>query len=271
LSGAWREERKVGGASMLAFLKGKRYRNLKQAFHAFLRTPDPLSVVSPLVGRLDAALPHAGGGRKMDTHLPRTHYSPRSEADHGPREVPRSLRGSGAEVGREVPGRLDTTGLRTNSGRPAPVRVREVAPVLIYERLAAVRAYGPALPTASFEQLHRLRIEFKRLRYAVEFFREVLGDEAREVIADLKQLQDHLGSLNDANVACQVLSEFLEGQEEKPVRRQTVRRNKREPVAAYLALQHAERQQLLVSFPEAWAYFERPEFRRNLALAISVL
>jgi CHAD domain-containing protein len=44
---------------------------------------------------------------------------------------------------------------------------------LIYTRLEAVRAYEAILPQATIPQLHLLRIEFKKLRYAVEFFRDV--------------------------------------------------------------------------------------------------
>jgi CHAD domain-containing protein len=76
-----------------------------------------------------------------------------------------------------------------------------LAPLLIYTRLASVRAFNAILPDASIEQLHGLRIEFKKLRYTIEFFREVLGEEARAVIDDLKALQDHLGDLNDAQGA----------------------------------------------------------------------
>ena len=52
--------------------------------------------------------------------------------------------------------------------RLAWVRCKRSAPVLIYTRLAGVRAYGPLLSTASLEQLHALRIEFKKLRYALD-------------------------------------------------------------------------------------------------------
>ena len=68
---------------------------------------------------------------------------------------------------------------------PAPNRVCEVAPVLIYTRLACVRAYETILNNARLDQLHALRIEFKRLRYAVEFFREVLGEVDKQVIQTL--------------------------------------------------------------------------------------
>ena len=54
-----------------------------------------------------------------------------------------------------------------------------------------------------------LRIEFKKFRYTVEYFREVLGKRAFEVIEEVKPLQDHLGDMNDAQVASQILREFI--------------------------------------------------------------
>ena len=154
---------------------------------------------------------------------------------------------------------------------PTPKLVREVAPVLIYTRFASVRAYDAILKNAPIEQLHALRIEFKKLRYAVEFFREVLGEESKEVIADLKRLQDHLGDLNDAEVATQILREFLDEWEPQQSALPINERQNPEGIVTYLAARHSERYRLMVSFQDIWAQFNRPEFRRNLALAISVL
>ncbi|MBN1451877.1 MAG: CHAD domain-containing protein [Anaerolineales bacterium] len=154
---------------------------------------------------------------------------------------------------------------------PSPNLVRHVAPVLIYTHLAAVRTYETIITNATIEQLHALRIEFKKLRYALEFFREVLGTQAKGVINDLKILQDHLGDLNDANVACQILREFIETWEERQIDLPLQERQNPEPVVDYLAAKHAERHNLMVTFPKAWAHFNRPEFLENIALAISVL
>ncbi|MBN1147048.1 MAG: CHAD domain-containing protein [Anaerolineales bacterium] len=155
--------------------------------------------------------------------------------------------------------------------QPAPNLVQELAPALIYTRLAAARAFGPFLGDASIERLHALRIEFKKLRYSVEYFQEVLGEQAKEVIKNLKKLQDHLGDLNDAQVAVEILRQFIDawepGQETLPIHeRQNI-----EAVVSYMAFRYAERHRLMDTFSGAWENFERAEFRRNLALAISVL
>ncbi len=95
-------------------------------------------------------------------------------------------------------------------GRARPRRVRHVAPILIYERLARVRAFdewlqGTGVPLSRY---HRLRIAGKGLRYTLQFFREVLGPTAEEALVDLEKLQDHLGALQDDVVALQLLRDF---------------------------------------------------------------
>jgi len=154
---------------------------------------------------------------------------------------------------------------------PLPLLVQEIAPVLIYTRLAAVRAYDAILENISIEQLHLLRIEFKKLRYTVEFFREVLGETAKAVINDIKKLQDHLGDLNDAQVATGLLRDFLAEWDFQQSSVPLQDRQSPQPIMAYLAYQYEQRHQLMQTFRAAWSYFIRPEFRHNLALAVSVL
>ncbi len=154
---------------------------------------------------------------------------------------------------------------------PGPHRVCDIVPVLIFSRLAAVRAYDDILPSATFPQLHSLRIECKKLRYALEFFREVLSPPASVIIEELKGIQDHLGDLHDADVAIQLLSKFLEEWEIKQGSLPLLEREDPQPILAYLSVKHTERHNLLTSFPQAWAHFIRPETMQNLTSAVSVL
>jgi CHAD domain-containing protein len=151
------------------------------------------------------------------------------------------------------------------------VQIRHLAPIMIYTHLADVRAYQEILDTAAIAQLHALRIEFKKLRYTVEFFREILGPETKGVIDDFKQMQDHLGDLNDADVAIILLQDFLRewgAQQEKIPLNQ---RRSSAGVMMYLTFRYSERHELIGTFPQKWEWFNRPEFFRNLALAVSVL
>jgi CHAD domain-containing protein len=159
--------------------------------------------------------------------------------------------------------RLETT--------PMPYLVREAAPVLIYNRLASVRAFDAVLEQATLDQFHALRIEFKKLRYTLEYFREVLGDDAKAIISEIKGLQDHLGDLNDARVAADILRDFLPRWDTIQAVRPVAERRGPEPILDYLASRYAERQRLMLSFRDAWQRFNRPELREKLARAIAVL
>ena len=165
---------------------------------------------------------------------------------------------------------LETTGAgvrKTEGFPPRPTLVRHVAPRLIYGRWAAVQAFSTLLDGASVAVLHALRIECKRLRYTLEFFREVLGPEVGDVIAEVVQLQDHLGDLNDADVANAMLSDFLFAAPATAPAERVIAPG----VVAYLAVTQRELQVLIESFPPTWERFNRPEVRTWLAGAVAVL
>lgn len=158
------------------------------------------------------------------------------------------------------------------SGGPQPCRVNEQAPLLLYARMAAVRAFDPYVEGASLELLHQLRIELKMLRYTVEYFEEVLGKRARQVVETIKLLQDHLGELNDAQVATQRLRQFLDEWEARQASLPLQERQTAEEVLNYLTFRHVERHHLLITFPQIWReHFCQPRLRRALAQAVSVL
>lgn len=92
---------------------------------------------------------------------------------------------------------------------PQPYTVAQALPVTVWERYAVVRAYEAILPLADEPLLHQLRIEAKRLRYTLEFFREVLAPAAETAIPLVIALQDQLGQLHDADVAAARVRAFL--------------------------------------------------------------
>jgi CHAD domain-containing protein len=164
----------------------------------------------------------------------------------------------------ETPG----AGVRQVSGMPPrPTLVRHVAPQLIYSRWASVQAFGALLEGAPISVLHALRIECKRLRYTLEFFREALSPQVGEVIEAVVKLQDHLGDLNDADVANAMLSDFLFAPRPDGERDRLIAPG----VVAYLAVKQRELQTLIETFPQAWQAFNQPQVRRALADAVAVL
>jgi CHAD domain-containing protein len=153
-----------------------------------------------------------------------------------------------------------------------------VLPTALYERLAAVWAYDAPLaaPDAPLVRYHRLRIAGKALRYTLEFFEEALGRKAKPMIETAKQLQDHLGDLQDAVVACGVLRTFLIfGAWEAP----TGRRSRSAPleiivapgVATYLAAQQSELRRLIEAFPQTWRTVRGAAFATDAAALVERL
>ncbi len=163
------------------------------------------------------------------------------------------------------------------TGEVRPYRVRDVLPYLIYEHAAEVWAYDGHTSTAQVPlvRFHCLRIAAKGLRYALEFFQEVLSPDVKELIAATKRLQDHLGDLQDAVVTCNVLRDYLTWGTWGPP--STTKIPPPVPVivapgvAAFLALRQAELQNLVRTFPTVWGEVSGPAFRLRLADVISRL
>ena len=94
-------------------------------------------------------------------------------------------------------------------GPTQPHRIRDTTASRIWTAYEGVRGYESALRWADVETLHELRIAGKWLRYSLEFVREALGDDSAPLIAKVTALQDHLGLLNDADVAASMARTFL--------------------------------------------------------------
>lgn len=95
------------------------------------------------------------------------------------------------------------------------LRVADAVPGMVWNAYGVVRAFETRMATANAADLHALRIDLKRLRYTLEFFREPLSAENRaapdpkELIAPLVTLQDCLGGMQDAVVAQHALTEII--------------------------------------------------------------
>jgi CHAD domain-containing protein len=163
-------------------------------------------------------------------------------------------------------------------GTILPHRVRDVIPAVIYNRLAHVRAFNGWIlkPNVPLERYHRLRIAAKNLRYAFEFFEEVLGAETETIIDHLKDVQDHLGDLQDAIVAIQKLRNFwMWGKLDEPKKLKSSRVDALPVIAPDVARYHADKQAeiqtLLDTFPDLWLWFHSDDFGMLVACAVSNL
>jgi adenylate kinase len=160
-------------------------------------------------------------------------------------------------------------------GRVRPRRLRHVLPAIVYAEVAAVQAYDGwvTAPEVPPERLHRLRIAAKHLRYTLEFFREVLGPKTKTLINRIKGLQDHLGAIQDAVVASDVLWHFLESG-----RWMADEEGKESPalieapgVRTYLVTKQSELDALQDSFPQVWEWFQGSELNQMIASSLAVL
>lgn len=158
---------------------------------------------------------------------------------------------------------------------PRPHRVRHVLPGLLFQKLAQVRAYDEWLSgaDAALTRYHQLRIACKRLRYTVEFFQGVLGPEAQSLIAVIRRLQDHLGNLQDAVIACHILRNFLTcgTWEQGQIHKKSLRARPivAPGVTAYLLERQQEIQDLVATVPSVWSPMSSPDFNRQLAALVS--
>ncbi|CAN5151352.1 hypothetical protein BH10PSE6_BH10PSE6_17000 [soil metagenome] len=88
-------------------------------------------------------------------------------------------------------------------------RLEDFGRSLLDQHHAKVERRGDRLKHLDGEQLHRLRIAIKKLRYAATFLQPVFAsDEAKAYIEATVRLQGALGAMNDCAVAGQMLDDI---------------------------------------------------------------
>lgn len=146
-------------------------------------------------------------------------------------------------------------------GQPSLIRDTAGSRTLAaYER---VRAYQTIITWADVKTLHALRIECKRLRYTLEYFSEVLPVSSRKLIAQVTEVQDHLGEMNDADVAATTTRDWLN------LNAPHLPATSREAVGLYLDTREADVERLRRSFRPLWRRLTGPAFRKALGIAIT--
>ena len=96
--------------------------------------------------------------------------------------------------------------------RTAAKPVVPAASQIILKRYRKILKQGARIDSRSKdESLHQLRIECKKLRYSLEFFRSLFPAEDMEnLIVELKRIQDVLGNFNDFSVQRENLAVYLD-------------------------------------------------------------
>jgi CHAD domain-containing protein len=139
--------------------------------------------------------------------------------------------------------------------------VTEAAPLAIRKALKKVLKSGRAIPDdPPAEDLHRLRIICKRLRYTCEFFGDLYGKPMRKFIKSVVRLQDVLGAHQDACVAGETLRRFA----------LALPAGRKQGVRTAVAMGQLIGAQDLAAaherglFQEAWSEFDRKSVRQRM-------
>ena len=141
-----------------------------------------------------------------------------------------------------------------------PQELRHVLPSLLHQRLAIVSAYDAVLPAADDKRLHALRVECKRLRYAIEFFAPVLGASAASFLELVTAMQDTLGRINDIAVFVSRLQNLKKLPPEQAL-----------IVEGYIASRNEELISLRATFYEEWTRLSTRAQRLKFSDALLVL
>jgi CHAD domain-containing protein len=135
--------------------------------------------------------------------------------------------------------------------------ILSVAPDLIEKRYRRVRKQAAAIvPGTPPDAYHQLRIDGKKLRYALEFVGPIYGKPALDFAQGVTALQDVLGLHQDAYVAIDLLQE---------VARTQSRRLSSETMLAMGAIAERYRQDavsLRKQFPSVWKPLAGAEWKR---------
>lgn len=141
-----------------------------------------------------------------------------------------------------------------------PQELRHALPLLLHQRLASVRAYNSVLPASDDKRLHSLRVECKRLRYAIEFFAPVLGSSAKNFLELVTSMQDTLGRINDIAVFVSRLQKL----DQLPPQQAIL-------VDEYIARRNSELIRLRATFYDQWTRLNTRVVQRKFSDALLVL
>jgi CHAD domain-containing protein len=144
----------------------------------------------------------------------------------------------------------------------AAVRVRHRVASRVWGAYEPVWAFEGPLEAADLVNLHRLRIAAKHLRYTLEAFGEVLPG-ADALLAAVAGLQNHLGTLHDANVAAAKARAYAAS------RRGPLAGIERGSVEAFIASRQGIVTRQRASLATPWSAVVGPSFRAALYRALA--
>lgn len=119
-----------------------------------------------------------------------------------------------------------------------------VARMLIREQVGKIAQWAD-IPVTEMtpEQIHRIRIDFKRLRYHCEFFMDLFDRSMKKSVKTMIEFQDCLGDYNDAVFALETIETIIH----------TFKTRKKRPVEVFLVL-------------GGFAQYQRRKYAKSLAV-----
>jgi CHAD domain-containing protein len=145
------------------------------------------------------------------------------------------------------------------------MRARREMPIEIHaaeqlsRRRRRIRRRGAKIAALDPEQLHRLRIQVKKARYATEFFSSAYrgkksATRCKRILSSLAQLQNFLGGINDVAMRKALFADIIA----RPTRRLTAEQNRQRAFAAGLIIgdQQAQIRRLLNRARKAHSRFD---------------
>ena len=132
-----------------------------------------------------------------------------------------------------------------------------LAKKFIWKKFNHVITIGEKInPSSPDIDLHRLRIECKKLRYLLEFFSFLFPEDIMTmIIKKLRRLQDNLGDFNDLYVQQEFLKKFLE----RPVSTGNEAANTTAAVGGLIAVLHQQQKQVRKEFDQSFNEINNPE------------
>jgi CHAD domain-containing protein len=138
----------------------------------------------------------------------------------------------------------------------------------ILSRLEELLAYEDCLGREDDQERHHaMRIAAKRLRYTMEILKPAYGDELKEFIASIKEVQTLLGDLHDCDVWVEHLQELLELERAKIVKRYG---HDRPAARLQVGIDHlcqrrrGQRKELFAKLVDYWAELKRQRIWESL-------
>ena len=99
---------------------------------------------------------------------------------------------------------------RSVSGLHPRATLLENARAIVAMRVAEMFSFAHAVgDPAQDEDLHTMRIAAKRLRYTLEMFRVCLGPDGPTLIDVVKEIQERIGAIHDADVLAEMARQRL--------------------------------------------------------------